>query len=153
MQIIPATIPMSNYWMHYLNRNFMVYLIFIYVTIPTFFINGEPDKTLLDTDDLYHLSDRGASRLAINIKTIIHSSLPAPIAQLVECPLRGTGGHAFDPGPRHTKVVKNGTSCSSLGTQTYGVVVRTGRPSVRIMWLGVLSCQVSGTWYFSEAAL
>ena len=27
----------------------------------------------------------------------------------------------FDPGPRHTKVVKNGTSCSSLGTQTYGV--------------------------------
>ena len=43
---------------------------------------------------------------------------PAPIAQLVECPLRGTGGHGFDPGPRHTKVVKNGTSCSSLGTQT-----------------------------------
>ena len=33
----------------------------------------------------------------------------------------GTGGHGFDPGPRHTKVVKNGTSCSSLGTQTYGV--------------------------------
>ena len=46
---------------------------------------------------------------------------PASIAQLVECPLRGTGGHGFDPGPRHTKVVKNGTSCSSLGTQTYGV--------------------------------
>ena len=47
--------------------------------------------------------------------------IPAPIAQLVECPLRGTGGHGFDPGPRHTKVVKNGTSCSSLGTQIYGV--------------------------------
>ena len=31
---------------------------------------------------------------------------PALIAQLVECPLRGTGGHGFDPGPRHTKVVK-----------------------------------------------
>ena len=46
---------------------------------------------------------------------------PAPVAQLVEYPLRGTGGHGFDPGPRHTKVVKNGTSCSSLGTQTYGV--------------------------------
>ena len=46
---------------------------------------------------------------------------PAPIAQLVECPLRGTGGHGFDPAPRHTKVVKNGTSCSSLVTQTYGV--------------------------------
>ena len=46
---------------------------------------------------------------------------PAPIAQLVECPLRETGGHGFNPGPRHTKVVKNGTSCSSLGTQIYGV--------------------------------
>ena len=34
---------------------------------------------------------------------------------------RGTGGQGFDPGPRHTKVVKNGTNCSSLGTQTYGV--------------------------------
>ena len=31
------------------------------------------------------------------------------------------GGHGFDPGPRHTKGVKNGTSCSSLGTQTDGV--------------------------------
>ena len=47
--------------------------------------------------------------------------VPAPIAQLVECPLRGTGSHGFDPGPRHTKVIKNGTSCSKLGTQTYGV--------------------------------
>ena len=55
-----------------------------------------------------------ASQLASNLK-------PVPIAQLVECPLRGTGGHGFDPGPRHTKVVKNGTSCSSLGIQTYGV--------------------------------
>ena len=33
-------------------------------------------------------------------------SIPAPIAQFVECPLRGTGGHGFDSGPRHTKVVK-----------------------------------------------
>ena len=24
---------------------------------------------------------------------------PAPIAQLVECPLQGTGGHGFDPEP------------------------------------------------------
>ena len=47
--------------------------------------------------------------------------LPALIAQLVECPLREMGGHGFDPGPRHTKVVKNGTNCSSFGTQTYGV--------------------------------
>ena len=37
------------------------------------------------------------------------------------CPLRGTGGPGFDPGPRHTKVVKNGTSCFSLGTQINGV--------------------------------
>ena len=39
----------------------------------------------------------------------------------LECPLGGTGGHGFDPGPLHTKVVKNGTSCSSLSTQIYGV--------------------------------
>ena len=54
-------------------------------------------------------------------KCFFLESTPAPIAQLVECPLRGTGGHGFDPGPRHTKVVKNATSCSSLGTQSYGV--------------------------------
>ena len=29
-----------------------------------------------------------------------------PVAQSVECPLRGTGGHWVDPGPRHTKVIK-----------------------------------------------
>ena len=52
---------------------------------------------------------------------LLSSIRPAPIAQLVECPFRGTGGHGFDPGPRHTKVVKHSTSCSSLGTQTYGV--------------------------------
>ena len=57
---------------------------------------------------------------------------PAPVALLVECPLRGTGGHGFDPGPRHTKVIKNGTSCSSLVTQPYGVEL-SDRPSVRIM--------------------
>ena len=45
----------------------------------------------------------------------------APIAPLVERLLQGMGGHGFDPGPRHTKVVKNGTSWSSLGTQTYWV--------------------------------
>ena len=32
--------------------------------------------------------------------------LPAPVAEVVECPLRGMGGHGFDPGPRHTKVIK-----------------------------------------------
>ena len=62
-----------------------------------------------------HQTFEGSLLLALSITT------PAPIAQLVECPLRGTGGHGFDPGPRHTKVVKNGTNCSSLGTQIYGV--------------------------------
>ena len=37
------------------------------------------------------------------------------------CPLQGTGGHGLDPGLRLTKVVKNGTSCSSFGTQIDGV--------------------------------
>ena len=55
------------------------------------------------------------------MKLEAYKQVPAPIAQLVECPLKGTGGQRFDPGPRHTKVVKNGTSCSSLGTQIYGV--------------------------------
>ena len=44
----------------------------------------------------------------------------APVAQSIEYQLWGTGGHGFDPGLRHTEVVKNGT-CSSLGTQTYRV--------------------------------
>ena len=30
----------------------------------------------------------------------------------------GMEGQGFDPRLRHTKVVKNGTSCSSLGTMT-----------------------------------
>ena len=30
----------------------------------------------------------------------------------------GNGRSRFDPGPRHTRVVKNGTSCSLLGTQS-----------------------------------
>ena len=57
------------------------------------------------------------------IDLIFHqiTAKPASVGQAVECPLRVTGSHGFDPGSRHTKVVKNGTSCSSLGTQTYGV--------------------------------
>ena len=31
------------------------------------------------------------------------------------------GGTGFDPGPRHTKVVNNGTSCYPLGTRIFGV--------------------------------
>ena len=34
-----------------------------------------------------------------------------------------SGGTGFDPGPRHTKVVNNGTSCSPLGTRIFGVVL------------------------------
>ena len=32
-----------------------------------------------------------------------------------------SGGTGFDPGPRHTKVVNNGTSSSPLGTRIFGV--------------------------------
>ena len=60
-------------------------------------------------------------KLKIGIDCYLIADRPAPITQLVECPHRGTGGHGFDPGPRRTKVVKNGTSCSSLGTQIYRV--------------------------------
>ena len=42
----------------------------------------------------------------------------------------GIGRHGFDPGPRHTKVIKNGTSCSSLGTQTYWVELGLVEPLV-----------------------
>ena len=31
------------------------------------------------------------------------------------------GGTGFDPGPRHTKVVNNGTRCSPLSTRIFGV--------------------------------
>ena len=48
----------------------------------------------------------------MTINTDVSNLQPAPIAQSVDCPLRGTG---------HTKVVKNGTIGSSLGTQLYGV--------------------------------
>ena len=56
-----------------------------------------------------------------------------PVAQSVERPLRGTGGHGFDPGPRHTKVVKIVLAAPHLTLRP-----RTGRPSVRIMRLGVV---------------
>ena len=58
--------------------------------------------------------------------TLEHHHLPLDLAQSVECPLRGTGGHGFDPGPRHTKVVKNGTCSTSIGTRTCGQANVTG---------------------------
>ena len=51
-------------------------------------------------------------------------------------------GPGFDPGPRHIKVVKNGTSCSSLGTQIYGVELGNVDPvsgSCDWMWCHVKS--------------
>ena len=65
-------------------------------------------------------------------------SEPAPVAQLVECPLQGMRGHRLDPGPRHTKVVKNGTSCSSLGTKSYGLELGLVDP---------VSGNYDGVWY------
>ena len=60
----------------------------------------------------------------------------APVAQLVECLLRGKGGHGFDPGPRHTKVIKNAALCLALRlTGRAG----TGWRSVRIIWLIISS--------------
>ena len=44
--------------------------------------------------------------------------IPAPVSQSVECLLWGRGGHGFDRGLWNIKVVKNGNSCSSLGSLT-----------------------------------
>ena len=58
------------------------------------------------------LNDIHKKNLTMIINSDASNLQPAPIAQSIECPLRGTG---------HTKVVKNDTSCSSLGTQIGGV--------------------------------
>ena len=71
----------------------------------------------------------------------------SPVGQSVECPLRGMGGHGFDPIPRHTKSLN---WCYLLLAWHSDL---RGRASVRIMRLGVVSCQVSGPCYFSAAAL
>ena len=41
------------------------------------------------------LTNMGVGRLALQI---LGSSLPAPVAQVVDCLHRKTGGHGFDPG-------------------------------------------------------
>ena len=71
---------------------------------------------LIDCLDMTVVVDATLNNIQIN--NCYTYKQPAPIAQLVECPLQGTGGHGFDPGLRHTEVVKNSTSCSSLGTQS-----------------------------------
>ena len=77
---------------------------------------------------------------------------PAPVDQSVEYPLRGTGGHGLDTGPRRTKVIKIVFAVLAWHSDLWGRS-RTGRPNVRIMLLGVLSCQVSQAWHCGEAAL
>ena len=59
--------------------------------------------------------------------------------------LKGTGGHGFDPGRRHTKVVKMVLTAPRFHSDLRGRRGRgrTGRPSVRIMCLDLVSCQVS----------
>ena len=53
---------------------------------------------------------------------------PALVAQSVECPLRGTGGHGFDPGSGRTKMV-------------------LAAPRLALRLTGIEA------WYVSEAAL
>ena len=43
--------------------------------------------------------------ISVCLKTS-HTYDTGPGSSVVECPLQGTGGHGFDHGPRHTKVVK-----------------------------------------------
>ena len=69
--------------------------------------------------------------------------LSGPVAQSVECPFRWTGGYWFNPGLRHTKVIKNGTSHSLLANQTYMV-------ELGLMYQcqdNDIKCLVSGAWY------
>ena len=51
----------------------------------------------------------------------MHMGVTGPGSSVGRVSASGNGRYVFDPGQRHTKVVKNGTSCSSLGTQAYGV--------------------------------
>ena len=53
-----------------------------------------------------------------NIQTSTSNGLGSSVGR-VSAPR--SGGTGFDPGPRHTKVVNNGTSCSPLGTRIFGV--------------------------------
>ena len=69
----------------------------------------------------------------------------APVAQLVECPLRGNRMSWVWSRARHTKVFKNGTSRSSLGTQTYRVELgpvdpvsdNVSQPDTIVIWLKI----------------
>ena len=43
-----------------------------------------------------------------------------------------SGGTGFDPGPRHTKVVNNGTGCSPLDTRIFGVGLGLVAPVLKV---------------------
>ena len=77
------------------------------------------------------------------------SSFYRPSSSAGECLLQRLGG---DRGSVSGHDIPKLLKWCSLGTHLRGRA-RTGRPSIRIMWLDVVSCQVSGAWYFSEAVL
>ena len=69
-------------------------------------------------------------RIHFKMAAIPYILIPVPVAQSVECLLRMTRGHSLNPMPRNTKVIKNGTSCSSLGTQIYAVKLGLADPEL-----------------------
>ena len=75
-------------------------------------------------------------QLSKNIKSYVSDlfNSSARVAQLVECLLRGTGGHGFHPGPQHTEVVKNGPTKLLLAWHSdLQDRARSGQPTVMIM--------------------
>ena len=96
--------------------------VFYFQNVDALFLN---DHLFMVTQDLIrtlleHLSLFQEPKSVHMHVQYLHVHIMHCSASLVEFPLRGTWGHGFDPQPRHTKVFKNGTSCSSLSTQTYG---------------------------------
>ena len=73
----------------------------------------------------------------------LESLSPAPVAQSVECPLRGTRGYGFDPGRDIPKSLKLYELLLAWHSDVQARA-RAGRLSIRIMWLGVVSCQCLG---------
>ena len=56
-----------------------------------------------------------------NIHELVDSHKRNISASVSRVSAQRSGGTGFDPGPRHTKVVYIGTSCSPLGTRIFGV--------------------------------
>ena len=55
------------------------------------------------------------------VRSVNLATLTGPDRSVGRVSAPGNGRSRVRSGLRHTKVVNNGTSCSSLGTQTYGV--------------------------------